>query len=269
MKGLLIYDSISARRNEWFIENLIFNFNKKNIELKLAIVEYDEIKSNEKIDFAIVRTISPNINKLLENIGVRVFNNYKTSFIANNKWNTYLMCKKLKIPTMNTLHCFDNIDLQNFPCVIKSCSGHGGTEVFWVDSLEQFMQIKTYFQSLNKDYIIQKPCSVLGKDMRIYVLGNNIVASILRYNEKDFKSNYSLGGKVKNVNPTNYQLEIVQKIVSHLNSDYIGIDFIFDNGKWVLNEIEDIVGARMLYEITNIDIVSKYCDYIELKLSAK
>ncbi|MCM1441415.1 MAG: ATP-grasp domain-containing protein [Roseburia sp.] len=266
MKGLLIYDSIGAKRNEWFIESLISNFKKNNIELRLAIVKNDEIKSIEKTDFAIVRTISPNINKLLENLGVRVFNNYKTSFVANSKWETYLMCEKLKIPTMDTLYCFDTIDLQNFPYVIKSCSGHGGTEVFWVDSLERFIQIKTYFQSLNKDFIIQKPCSDLGKDMRIYIMGNEIVASILRYNEKDFKSNYSLGGKVKKVNPTNYQLDIIKKIVSHLNSDYIGIDFIFDNGIWVLNEIEDVVGARMLYKTTNIDIANKYVNYIYRKL---
>lgn len=269
MKGLLIYDSIGAKRNEWFIESLILNFQKKNIELKLVIVENDELKIIEKPDFAIVRTISPKINKLFEKLGVRVFNNYRTSFIANCKWETYLMCKKLKIPTMDTLYCFDNADLKNFPYVLKSCSGHGGTEVFWVDSLEQFIQIKTHFQSLKEDYIIQKPCSDLGKDMRIYIMGNDIVASILRYNEKDFKSNFSLGGKVKRVNPTYYQLDIVKKIVSHLNSDYIGIDFIFDNGKWVLNEIEDVVGARMLYEVTDIDIARKYCSYIESKLSTE
>lgn len=266
MTGLLIYDSIGAKRNEWFIESLIQNFQMKNIELKLVIIEHNELKIIEKPDFAIVRTISPEINRIFEKFNIRVFNNYRTSFTANSKWETYLMCKKLKIPTMDTLYCFDDVDLKNFPYILKSCSGHGGTEVFWVDTIEQFSQIKTYFQSLNKDYIIQKPCSNLGKDMRIYIMGNNIIASILRYNEKNFKSNYSLGGKVKKVNPTYYQLEIVKKIISHLNSDYIGIDFLFNNGSWVLNEIEDVVGARMLYDTTNIDIAKQYCSYIVSKL---
>lgn len=38
------------------------------------------------------------------------------------------------------------------------------------------------------------------------------------------------------------------KIASLLKFDYIGIDFVFNGGKIVFNEIEDSVGARMVYE---------------------
>ena len=38
------------------------------------------------------------------------------------------------------------------------------------------------------------------------------------------------------------------------------------NGKWVLNEIEDAVGARMLYSLADFDIVKEYAAYIAERL---
>lgn len=167
---------------------------------------------------------------------------------------------------MFTCQNVGDVDLHKFPYIMKSCDGHGGTEVFWIDNSDKLFEMKDWFQLSNKEFIIQKPCSELGKDMRIYVMGNEIISGVLRYNPDSFKSNYSLGGKAQKVDPADYQIDIVKKIVNFLKSDYIGVDFIFDNGKWVLNEIEDVVGARMLYEVTGIDIAREYCKYIVSKL---
>ena len=60
---------------------------------------------------------------------------------------------------------------------------------------------------------------------------------------------------------------LVLKIASLLKFDYIGIDFVFNKGKIVFNEIEDSVGARMVYEKTDIDILRLYCDYIKKEMN--
>ena len=39
-------------------------------------------------------------------------------------------------------------------------------------------------------------------------------------------------------------------------------DFLFKNNQLVLNEIEDVVGCRMVYTYTDIDIAQCYIDYI-------
>ena len=51
--------------------------------------------------------------------------------------------------------------------------------------------------------------------------------------------------------------------------DYIGIDFLFDNGHLIFNEIEDTVGARMVYDKTDIDIIKLYCNYIKKEVGTK
>jgi len=44
--------------------------------------------------------------------------------------------------------------------------------------------------------------------------------------------------------------------------DFVGIDFIFSDGKPYLNEIEDVVGTRMLYKLTDLDPAKMYIEYI-------
>ena len=45
------------------------------------------------------------------------------------------------------------------------------------------------------------------------------------------------------------------------------MDFLFDSdGGLMLNEIEDVVGARMLYIYTDIDPVKQYLQYIKDKI---
>jgi glutathione synthase/RimK-type ligase-like ATP-grasp enzyme len=44
--------------------------------------------------------------------------------------------------------------------------------------------------------------------------------------------------------------------------DFIGVDFVFGDGNVYLNEIEDVVGTRMLYSLTELDPARMYMEYI-------
>ncbi len=262
MRGILVYDKVGAKRNEWFINSLIENFNKKKVDLRLVVVDNDGFEFDENIDFAIVRTIAPRINERLENAGVRVMNNYKTSLIANDKWETYLLAKRLNIRVMPTYRCVEEIDEKAFPYVVKSRAGHGGSEVFWAENMSELIAVK---ERLDKDkipFIIQSPSTTLGKDMRVYVMGGKIIEGILRSNPNSFKSNFSLGGTATKFAVCEKQIEVVNKLCDYLKCDYVGVDFIIDNGEWILNEIEDVVGSRMLYETTDFDVAKEYANYI-------
>ena len=106
----------------------------------------------------------------------------------------------------------------------------------------------------------------MGMDLRVCLIGGKILASLLRINRNDFSSNFFTGGEAYIYNMSKDEQSLVQKIASLLKYDYIGIDFVFNNGKAVFNEIEDAVGARMVYEKTDIDILKLYCDYIKSEM---
>ena len=116
---------------------------------------------------------------------------------------------------------------------------------------------------VHKKYLLhQKLASNAGVDVRFYILGNEIVAAVKRQSYKSFKSNYSLGGMVSLHKPSDKEKSMVKKILEVIDIDYGGIDFIYHNDRPVFNEIEDAVGAKMLYQTSKIDIIGMYCEYI-------
>ena len=203
------------------------------------------------------------MGELLEQKGVRVFNSSSVTRIANNKGITYEFLKDV-VPFLAVKYGNEIIEskIENkgfeYPYVIKSCSGHGGSQVFLVNNSKEDEQA---VKAMNgQEYVVQQCCSDLGRDVRVYVIGNKIIKAVLR-------SNYSLGGKVQEYTLNNEEKAMVERIVDKLPLDYAGIDFTFNNGKAVFNEIEDAVGARMLYQVSDIDIVEMYIKYILEQLS--
>ena len=272
MKGLLFYDDIGAKRNEWFISRLIESANELGHELELVIFDgkLPSLARWDGCDFAIVRTIAPRLNEWIEGFNIPVFNNAKTSFTANNKYHTYLYAWQRRIPVMPTLQPSNFREIAMHlapPYVLKTVDGHGGSEVFLVETEQKCQELLSIYDV--KRIIVQKVCSEPGVDMRVYVMGGKILAAVKRTSDTDFRSNFSLGGRAQITETPEEVSDIVSRIAGDLECDFVGIDFIRHEGKWVLNEIEDVVGTRMLYSLTDIDAAKLYMEYIINKMKKK
>lgn len=239
MSGILIYTQTEAERNSFAVKKF-----KENLDIKLVDETY-----RGNADFVINRTNDYKIGEYYEQLGIRVFNPSKLSKLANNKQKCYEFIQSNGIEIMP-------INYTGIPAVKKKIDGHGGTEVTMLTEAEKF----------ENGYVYQKPSDTLGKDLRVWVIGNEIITAVLRESKTDFRSNFCLGGTATPYTLSDNEREQIQKIISLIESDYIGIDFIFNNGRLVFNEIEDTVGARMVYEKTDIDIIKLYCEYIKQEL---
>ena len=256
MNGWIIYTKQEAKRNRWFIEHFIEV--AKAFGHNLTLVFPEEI-SPPYPDFAVVRAFNYKINERLENAGVRTFNNSRLAKIANDKALCYKYMTDNEIEIMPTF--YEMPIAPTFPLIVKSASGHGGTEVLMVHN-------NTELKAASKaipDAVYQAVASDLGKDLRVYVINNEIVAAMLRQSDTDFRSNYCLGSKASVYTLSPDELNLINKIISIFDIAYCGIDFIFHNGKIVFNELEDAVGARMLYDLTDIDIVKEWFKRIRIK----
>ena len=256
MFGYIIYEKNAAKRNSSYIQKYTDKFERHGIELRLVYA--DEIYTGDKPDFAIVRVMAPEITRHLENIGVRCFNNYFVSHIANDKALTYKYVSDNGIEIMDTYYSAD-ISFR-FPVVIKPKNSHGGDRVFMINSREELMERLSLYEKDN--YVIQAAASDIGKDLRVYVIGNDIVCAMLRQSKTDFRSNFCLGGKASLYTLSREEKELAERIIGLFDFDFAGIDFVFNEGRIVFNEIEDVVGSRMVYSCTDIDIVEIYTEYI-------
>ncbi len=239
MSGVLIYTKEEAQRNGFAVNKFVEN-------LGVSLVD-ESYQGNA--DFVINRTNNYKVAECFEQKGIRVFNPSSLSRLANDKQCCYEFMADNGIEIMP-------INYSGVPVVKKKIDGHGGTEVQMLTAAEDFQ----------KGYVYQKPCDTLGKDLRVWVIGGEIITAILRESKTDFRSNFCLGGSAMPYTLSSDEKQLVKKITALVKSDYIGIDFVFNNGRLVFNEIEDTVGARMVYDQTDIDILSLYCDYIKEEL---
>ncbi len=242
MRPILIYSKKEAERNAFAVNKIC-----SLLGAELKTPDYDG-----GAEFVINRSNDFRVAERFEKRGIRVFNPSEFSYLANDKQRCYDFMEQNGIEIMPTRY-------KTPPFVKKPRDGHGGRGVIMCNFEDDY----------DENTVCQKPASDLGRDLRVWVIGGEIVASMLRVSNTDFRSNFCLGGKALSYELSEGEVTLIKKIISLVKGDYYGIDFVFDSGKAVFNELEDTVGARMLYEKGDIDILALYCEYIKNQLKIK
>lgn len=260
VKGILVYTSADAEYNKWFIDYIIEEGRKCNLDIRLVLSDKEEVSDND-IDFAIVRNRDSKLCKRLEDSNIRCFNSSYVVNIGNDKWEMYKDFNAAGIPVMYT----QKTKLP-YPFVMKPVNGHGGENVYLIKNADEYKKaIDTKPDEKTGKFIFQVPATEKGRDIRVYVVGGIILTAMERIavdTEKDFRSNYSLNGNAKEHALTDEELKLAAKVADHIKADFVGIDLIYNNGRPVVNEIEDAVGTRMLYSLTDIDPVREFVAHI-------
>lgn len=241
--GVLINKYFNAIRAFGLIPGLVITDRLGNDEV-LAMTDGAELVVN--------RTRDSGLAAFLELRGLRVTNPSGVCETANDKLLTYERLKDT-VPMMETYPLTKESELLPFPFVAKPVGGHGGRGVSMIKNADE---LEAFLANTQGRAIMQPVATEVGRDMRVYVIGGKPVAAMLRESKTDFRSNFSLGGSAKMVPISELgrdELDIVEGVCSKLPLHYAGVDIMRDNGHAILNEIEDPVGARMLYIYTETD----------------
>lgn len=280
MIGLVVYKKADYLINQSYANMLVQYGLEQGLEIQVAL--YEELRIGvgdtglwiknkerliENVAFVINRSRESMLSKQLELMHIPVFNSYEVTHLANHKGRTHQFVSSLGIPSMRTSFFYPDfmkvpsLDFP-YPFVMKTPDGHGGKEVFCVRNEDDFNKlISTYKES---EWLIQEMCTHVGEDVRVFVIGNQIIGAIRRFSETDFRANYCLGGEIEWYTLNEEEEALVYKITKHLSCDYVGIDFMIDDkGKFVFNEIEDVVGSRSLYALKRIDTARAYILHIK------
>ncbi len=265
-------------------------------DMNLKDMADDMLKRKETPDFIINRSRDHGIAYEFEKRGIRLFNPARVTETANDKDLSYRVAEQMGLKYMPyitiegeelaplfSISGFrsltgnrdydvikDKADDFGYPFVLKPADGHGGKYVYLINSepeLKHSLQelINGRRSSPCKKLLMQRVASVRGRDLRVYFINNSIIVGMLRSSgmSNDFRANFSLGGIASVHTLTREERFLVNELTDALPSDYIGIDLIYDKGGTpVFNEYEDVVGSRMVYTYTDIDIVSLFADHI-------
>lgn len=251
MKGVLFYSRLDYDLNKEFASWIITEFDKNGVDVALTFIEdfYAERKLQFKPDFIINRTRDYNLSILFEFNGIRSFNNSDVILLGNNKYSCYKFVKDLGI-TVKELP----IDPGTMELIKKPIAGHGGEGII--------LSTNAIFK---REYIYQEFIPNVIGDIRFYVIGNKIIRSVLRCKPTgSILCNYKQGAEIQLYEASDEQLKIVTKLIKSIGTvDFIGLDFFLtEDNQFIFNEIEDVVGSRMLSALGCNDTVPLYVEHI-------
>lgn len=290
--GWLVYDQEEIERNQAYIDQYHKSALQHGVELRLMISNDLETGirdgkpwigyQNQRCDlpdFVIMRAIHPFLSHHMEAMLLPVFNSAAISELCLDKRRSFHAAARVNWPIMPTRFYTNGLPTWqeasalfagNRPFVIKPADGRGGRQVLLIETPAQYERACAAVQP-DRPMLIQQASSELGRDLRVYVIGRHIEAAMLRISDpsRDFRSNFSLGGEAAPYNLSHPEKAMIMRLVERLEFGLVGIDFLFDEGRLVFNEMEDVVGARMLYTHTDINIADRYLDYILKQLDRR
>lgn len=203
--------------------------------------------------------------------------------------NKYLTCKKLQsaglpVPKTELLYNLDYLDESlekvgnQFPVIVKLLSGTQGIGVSIIDSYNSLKSVLQTIWSLDSGIeILLQEMIESDSDLRIHVLSRGfkpkkenskdafILASMERTKaDKDFRTNYSIGGGIKNVKLTEEQKELAINATKVLGCRWAGVDIIVDKktGKNYILEVNSSPGTEGITKASGIDVTEGVLNFI-------
>lgn len=279
MKGFLVVSAYQDdQKFQTIYKTLLDAFIKEGLSLEIKKAPDLGLEINDKsfdVDFILFWDKDIYLSKKLENLGMRLFNCSRAIELCDNKILTALELIKNKIPTPKTFippktfvgvnypnyDFFDKINL-SYPYVIKEAYGSYGKQVYLINNKEEAIKLIKSFGY--KDFLIQEYIKeAKGRDIRLNVVGNKVINAIERYNDSDFRSNLSNGGKGRPYNPSKDICDLALKACKAFNLDFAGVDVILSKDGPLICEINSNPHFLSTLEITGHNLAIDIARYIK------
>lgn len=116
------------------------------------------------------------------------------------------------------------------PLVVKECFGSFGKQVYLAETREDVLRLTRQLEG--KPFLYQKYLREShGKDVRLQVVGDEVVAAMYRYSvTEDFRANITNGGHMKPYEPSEREKQLAVRVAKALQLDFAGVDLLFSKG---------------------------------------
>ncbi len=243
-----------------YTDKILVYLNEDN--LKSVIGEYDFIVYLDKDLY---------ISNMLEMCGYKLVNSAKSIELCDDKLKTYLSISgKLPIPkTVSSPLIYssekDDFYLEiektlNYPIVVKEVYGSMGNRVHLVKNTQELKDLREKLRYV--PHLYQEFVGTYGQDLRVIVIGGKAVASMIRHNDNDFRSNIELGGKGDPHTLNEKERILAEECAKELGLQYCGVDILSKDGKYYICEVNSNAFWKGISSVTGINIAKLYAEYL-------
>lgn len=241
--------------------------------------DISDIHWKARPDFVLFWDKDVKLARLLEREGFKVFNSADGIEACDDKALTFIKLKNKNIKMPKTFIAPMTFDKEykdytfvlqvegsiGYPMIIKENKGSFGEQVYLVNNYyEAVDRIKKigHDEFIMQEYI---ECSK-GRDVRLHVVGNEVVTAMERVNDNDFRANITNGGKMKQYEPTTEQIEMALSVCKELGLDFAGVDIMFGKqGAPILCEVNSNAHFKNIYDCTGVNVAEYIMKYIREK----
>lgn len=202
------------------------------------------------------------ILQALKDDGVVVVNPPEAMLAARNKLATTLRLRQCGLPTPesfaseNPAHVLRYIRSTGSTVVVKPLTGSLGLGSILVRDVDQAFHVTRFLSALHQPVYMQRFIEKkLNRDMRVFVVGDNVVAAVYRYApEAQWKTNVAQGARVEPAEPSPEASKLALEASKCLGLYYAGVDIAEDrSGRLYVLEANASPLWRGLYKATGID----------------
>ncbi len=153
------------------------------------------------------------------------------------------------------------------PLIMKLLQGTQGQGIVLAETRKAAESVMSAFRQLDADIMVQefvKESS--GTDIRAFVVGNKVVASMKRTAPTgEFRSNVHLGSAIENLEITSEEKEISVNATKVLGLSVAGVDFMRSNRGPLILEVNSSPGLQGIESSSKIDVANEIISFIESK----
>lgn len=209
---------------------------------------------------------------LFEASGSRVINSSLAIKVANDKILTHTALVKSKVPTPRTGAAFTlekALDLAaeiGYPVVVKPVNGSWGRMVAMArdeEELRALLDHRSYLPGINsKVFIIQEYVKKPGRDIRAFVVGEDVPAAIYRISDH-WITNTARGAKALPLNVDEELADLVLRAAKAVGTEIAGIDvFETQEGSYLINEVNPVPEFKNTVRATGVDLHRVIAEYV-------
>ena len=192
------------------------------------------------------------IENLLLASGAKSIANLREQDVARSKIATYQRLAAANVRVPRTYVFFyhterEEIEAQfDYPFVVKPDNGPSGQGVALVhdgDELDAYLaERKPGVAYMAQEYV----STSRGRDLRVVMLNGEFFTCFVRQstNDKEFRSNLHLGGKIVDYELDEQTLEICRKVAALYDLPIIGLDLMFAEDGFVFTEVNSFPGLH-------------------------
>lgn len=281
MKGWLVVNEFL--QNQKFSElTKLFLCAAKKANVSLSVYTNAELLADTKEllkqrpDFVLFWDKDIVLGNYLEAQGIPLYNSVDAIRLCDDKRLTHIALMREGIPSPRTIMApmtYPNIGFTNhdffeyvereltYPFVVKEAFGSFGEQVYLVrdrKELQQRIKGTSTTELLFQEYIPESR----GRDVRLQVVGDRVVASMYRYSNTDFRANVTAGGKMKNYTPSEEESSLALRAARAVGADFAGVDLLFGAEGPLVCEVNSNAHFKNIQTCTGVPVAEEIIQYI-------